>query len=707
MSEFTAGFTNDVRGRRLHLNEHPWGPAPEVLEAVAAAATQVHRYPDPDCRDLLAALSNRYGIPSDMLLVANGVDEMLLLIALAFLATGDSAVTCSQTFPGYATTAQLLGADVIRARLDDMRVSLDELERVRGSARLVYVCNPHNPTGTMCAPGELAAFAGRCADDGALVVIDEAYAEFAEPDPRLIDAVREGLRAVVLRTFSKAHALGGLRLGWAAAPTDVIVSLRRVHRAIPFSVNCVAQAAGLAALESGETHLRRTRESTTRAKLRLYERLNAIGTDYLESQANFVLVKTETDSTRLAADMLASSGVMVRDLGPLFEIPGAIRVTCCTTQDADCSADALATALRSSHRSNGVSAATNKATNTAIRCDPPSRLTTKPLSATQVFNSYLAANSLFALHELGVLGRLLEHELLDLDEFACEAGVDYSRVRALVDLLERLSYLTTSDSAVALTPAGRELVEAHGFFTWIVGGYSSILREMAALALGDKRLGTDIQREDRYVAEAGMEIDRVARVQDAITAELRTIRFESVVDLGCGNMDRMIAIAREFPHVHGCGIDMSSDACAMARSRLTETKLENRLEIVRADVLELLAAGQPWSKEADVVVSFFMLHDLFARREPVCLLGEIRDAFPAAKWFLFGDTTQHQLDGAADPPIFSLGFELLHAFMDVPVRPRATYDRAFLDAGFRILSRRTLGVPSTFLYLLGLAPSGR
>lgn len=323
----------------------------------------------------------------------------------------------------------------------------------------------------------------------------------------------------------------------------------------------------------------------------------------------------------------------------------------------------------------------------------------RPPAPTEVFNSYILANAVFGLHCLGMLDPLHADESVDVERYAADHDIEPTRLRAMADVLVRLGYLTASWPDVRTTDAGRELLRSHGFFTWIVGGYGEVLRKLPALARGEMRLGRDIAREDRYVAEAGEEIDVVARVQDVITDIVRSIETVTVVDLGCGNLDRLLALAETFPHLRGWGVDISPDACAMARDAIVQRTMSDRVAVIEANVLDYLQERPtPDEQEPDLVVSFFMLHDLFARRDPVTLLQEIRQRFPSARHFLLGDTTRH--DFAAGVPIFSLGFELLHAFMDVPIRPHAEYESAFAQAGLHLLERRDAGVPSTSLYLL-------
>lgn len=350
MSAVIGGFGMQEAGRRLHLNEHPAELDPAIAAALASEFDSLYRYPDPDSSELTAVIADRYGVAQEQVLVANGIDELMLMTPLALLRRGDLAVTCAQTFAGHRAAPRLVGAEVVEVPLDDLHVSLDALLPYADRARLIYVCNPHNPAGTMLAFDELATFAAAVAERGALVVVDEAYAEFAQPDPRLVDAVADGARLLVMRTFSKAWGLGGLRLGWAIGPPDVIGQIRAAAEVVPFSVNRLAQAAGLAALHIGDEGLARSRAVVAQAKERLYERLEALDLSYVRSQTNFVLVHTGTDSERLVREARDASGVMLRDLGPLFGIPGAIRITCPTPEDADCAADALAAAL-APHRS--------------------------------------------------------------------------------------------------------------------------------------------------------------------------------------------------------------------------------------------------------------------------------------------------------------------------------------------------------------------
>ncbi len=316
-----------------------------------------------------------------------------------------------------------------------------------------------------------------------------------------------------------------------------------------------------------------------------------------------------------------------------------------------------------------------------------------------LFNGYIGANVLQALHDLGVLRRWEEGESrLGL----LAPGADRGRLAALLQVMDRLGFAEVDAAAdtATLTPAGRDLLRQQGFFTWCVAGHGAVWRDLAGLTEGRLVFGRDVVRDGAKVALGCAEADRLlmSKVQDEV---LGSIDFACTVDIGCGGGDRLLRLCDEDPGRRGIGIDISEDACLMAEARARELGLDDRVEFVRADFLALLGSGRTFP-EADLVISIFMLHDMFAStRDHPQLIRSLRAAFPAARYFLLADTAaQERADRAEPAPIFSLGFELAHAFMGVRLHERAAYEEAFEAGGLKIARREPFGAPSTWLYLL-------
>jgi histidinol-phosphate aminotransferase len=309
---YRAGMQAAPGGHKLSSNENPYGPLPSVIEAVSQAATQMNRYPDPGSTALLAALSNRLAFPVDWLAVACGsvalVGQAVSLVAEA----GDEVVYSWPSFESYPIVTGIAGATSVRVPLDEnFRQDLDAVaEAVSASTRIVFVCTPNNPTGTTVSHEAVERLLARVPSD-VLVVIDEAYAEFVD-DPLAVDSmslVREHSNVVVLRTFSKAYGLAGLRVGYAVAHPPVIEGLRKVG--LPFGVSIIAQQAAIASLAAESELLERVAQ-LRHERSRVAEALVAAGWEIYEPQANFIWLGTGP-KTRSVGDMLRNSGITARE----------------------------------------------------------------------------------------------------------------------------------------------------------------------------------------------------------------------------------------------------------------------------------------------------------------------------------------------------------------------------------------------------------
>ena len=329
---------------KLASNENPLGPSPKAIAAVREAAAELHIYPDGPATELRQALSRRHGLPAEQILIGNGSDGIIKLIAEAYLDPGDEIVCAHPSFSQYAFAARLMGAREVMVPLVDMRHDLAAMAAAIGPrTKAVFVCNPNNPTGTTVSAAAFAAFMERVPRH-VLVVLDEAYQEYVE-DAGTVQG-REWVddpnhSVIVLRTFSKIYGLAALRVGYAMGPAPVIAQLQRVRE--PFPVNALAQAAALAALED-EDHVRRSREVNQAGKRYFYRRLRDLGLAYVPTEANFVLIDVGRDS-REVFRRLVELGVVVRP-GAAFGLPTHLRVTIGTPEQNERFFAALETVLR-------------------------------------------------------------------------------------------------------------------------------------------------------------------------------------------------------------------------------------------------------------------------------------------------------------------------------------------------------------------------
>src|SRR5687767_2810534 len=241
-------------GIKLASNENPLPPSDRVREAITNALVHLNRYPDGSGFYLRQALAKKHGLTPDHVVLGNGSNELIELLVRAFLRPGDEAVVPHPSFVVYPMIVQAAGGIRVMVMLKDYRLDLDAMARaITPMTKLVFIANPNNPTATMVTADEVEAFMHKV-PERTIVVFDEAYIEFAlGPDfPDSLAYVKQGRKVVVLRTFSKAASLAGLRVGYAVAEADAIALMNRIRQ--PFNVNSLAQAAALAALDD-EAHV--------------------------------------------------------------------------------------------------------------------------------------------------------------------------------------------------------------------------------------------------------------------------------------------------------------------------------------------------------------------------------------------------------------------------------------------------------------------
>jgi histidinol-phosphate aminotransferase len=315
---------------KLASNENPLPPSDRVQKAIIAALPSLNRYPDGSGFYLRQALAKRHGVGQDQVLLGNGSNELIELLVRTFLKPGDEAVVPHPSFVVYPMIVQAAGGVRVMVMLKDHRLDLDAMARaVTPLTKMVFIANPNNPTATIVTADEVRHFLARI-PPRTIVVFDEAYTEFAQgPDfPDTLEYVKEGRKVVVLRTFSKAASLAGLRVGYAVADADAVALMNRIRQ--PFNVNSLAQVAALAALDD-EPHVLECVRMIEAGRHFLYDEFKRLGISYVPSRANFILV----DVGRSAADIyqkLLHEGVIVRPLTP-FGMETALRITVGTPEE--------------------------------------------------------------------------------------------------------------------------------------------------------------------------------------------------------------------------------------------------------------------------------------------------------------------------------------------------------------------------------------
>jgi histidinol-phosphate aminotransferase len=315
---------------KLASNENSNGPSPEVMRAVEAELGNIFRYPDPPCSLLKGAIAKRVGITEEMVTLANGCDNVIFMIGAAFINEGDEVIMAEPTFPVYESVTRIMGGNPVAVPLKNHTHDVDGMaERIGPRTKLVFLCNPNNPTGTLIPKEELLRFLAGLPDH-VIVILDEAYFDYvSERDyPGGTSLLGGDLNLIVLKTFSKIYGLAGLRIGFAVARGDLIGVVERVRE--PFPVNRIAQAAALAAL-SDEKHAEGVLRTNEEGKTFLYGEFERLKIDYVPTQANFVFVDFKRDSRKIY-DALLKEGVIIRP-GFIWDYPTSGRVTIGTMEE--------------------------------------------------------------------------------------------------------------------------------------------------------------------------------------------------------------------------------------------------------------------------------------------------------------------------------------------------------------------------------------
>ena len=310
---------------RLNNNENPLGPPPAAQEIIGRfPPPRAAAYPSGDSYYLRRKLAEKLGLLPDQFLVGNGANEVITFVIKAFCQKGDNIITADKTFAVYEWVALFSGFEARLVPLKDFGFDgKGMLERIDGKTKVIFICNPNNPTGTYWNIQKLKAFL-ETVNNRQIVVVDEAYFEFVEAEdyPDCLSLIPQYPNLVVFRTFSKMYGLAGLRIGFLAGDLDVVNAIRKT--CVVYSVNSIAQQAAFAALDD-EEHVARTRKLVKEGKDFLRKELTKIGLPYVTGEGNYVMIKLPMNDA-LAYRRLMGEGVMVRTMTG-FRFPNYIRVT--------------------------------------------------------------------------------------------------------------------------------------------------------------------------------------------------------------------------------------------------------------------------------------------------------------------------------------------------------------------------------------------
>ncbi|MDP3058417.1 MAG: histidinol-phosphate transaminase, partial [bacterium] len=309
---------------KLASNENPLGPSPLAVHAVRENLNELNLYPDASALALRQRLAEHWQVNSDQIVVGDGSDELLRLIASLFISPESEAVMADVTFGVYAHAVKLMGGKAVKVPLKEYKHDLEGmLSACNANTKMVFVCNPNNPTGTYLDKTEIDDFVA-VLPKHIVVVFDEAYYEFVRshnPSDGL-NLLRAGRKVAVMRTFSKAYGLAGLRIGYVITTVEFAAALNTVRA--PFNVNALAQVAGRAALDDN-LHLSATLDNNRKGLNRLTGALKDLGCTVVPTQANFLLTDVKSDS-RLLYPRLLSHGVVVRP-GYEFGMSNYLRIS--------------------------------------------------------------------------------------------------------------------------------------------------------------------------------------------------------------------------------------------------------------------------------------------------------------------------------------------------------------------------------------------
>ncbi len=313
---------------KLASNENSLGPSPKAIKAIQDTACGVHIYPDGASFDLRSLVAQRFGVDFEQTITGSGSSEIIELLFHALLAPGLEVIAAKHAFSMYPIMCKLFGASYVEVdnKPDWSHDLMGMLKAITPNTRLIFITNPTNPVGTMVFQEEMDAFMAALPEH-VVVAFDEAYIDFADIKPDTLKYIKEGKNAIIMRTFSKAYGLAGLRAGYGVATTEIADLLNKART--PFNMNLISQNACVAALNDTE-HMEKSVKMVKNGLAQYYTAFDAMGIEYIPSQGNFLLAKVG-QGKKLFADALAK-GVIMRAMDG-YGLPEFIRITVGTEQE--------------------------------------------------------------------------------------------------------------------------------------------------------------------------------------------------------------------------------------------------------------------------------------------------------------------------------------------------------------------------------------
>jgi len=323
-----------IHAIKLASNENPLGPSPKAVEALRAAVSESHRYPDGGTHLLRGKLARKHGVDPDQIFIGLGSSEIIDLAARILLGLGKTGVTSHGSYAPFSLAIRASGAELVRVPQQEFAFDLPaiaEAVAAHRDTRVVYLANPNNPTGTAFGMHDLEELLHHLPSD-VLAVLDEAYIHYADRAdmPDSVKLFRQNKNLLIMRTFSKVYGLAGLRIGYGIGGAGVVSAMNKLRT--PFNVSGVTQAAALAALDDAE-HVERSLRENAAERTRLTTQLTQLGLRPVRSHTNFIFIDIGPEAQEIS-DELLHAGVIVRPLG-WMGFPEAIRVSVGTSEEND------------------------------------------------------------------------------------------------------------------------------------------------------------------------------------------------------------------------------------------------------------------------------------------------------------------------------------------------------------------------------------
>jgi len=309
---------------KLASNETSIGPSPLALEAIKKEIENINLYPEGSSRLLREKIAHKLNIDKEMIIVGNGADNIIDLVGMAFINEGDEVITGEITFPAYETIIKIMGGKLISVKLKDFSFDLEKIaQRISEKTKIIFLCNPNNPTGTIVNKEAVDKFMKQIPED-IIVVFDEAYYDYVEDKnyPYSLSYVLERKNVIIIRTFSKIAGIAGIRVSYDIAKPELIDYLRCVVS--PFPTNRLAQVAALASLDD-EEHYRKVLKTNKKGERYLYRELNKLRFFYVPTETNFIFLDLKEDS-EIVFEKLLEKEVIIRP-GKIYGCLNFIRIT--------------------------------------------------------------------------------------------------------------------------------------------------------------------------------------------------------------------------------------------------------------------------------------------------------------------------------------------------------------------------------------------